>query len=404
MPLYSYKAVKPDGEMQEGEIEAHDEATLIRLLQAQGLIPLHTRPAGGAMLRRLFGNHRKPALTATGLGMLTRQLATLMEAGLTLDRALQTLIDLTDDEPLKAMLERIQERVRGGATFSAVIEEQGEPFDRLYINMIRAGEASGALDQVLVRLADYLDSAAELRENIKSAMVYPLILVGVAILSVVLLLVFVVPQFEQLFADMGGKLPLPTQIVLAVGHSFRDYWWAMLAGIATIAVLGQYWLAQPAVRQRWDRQLLKWPLFGDLILKFETARFCRTLATLMDNGLTLLSALHLSKEVVGNSRIAAALDASAEDLKRGKGLAAPLARQEVFAKLALQMIQVGEESGHLEPMLNKLADIYDRETRASIKRLLTLLEPVLIIGLGVMVAGIIMSILVAILAANELVF
>jgi general secretion pathway protein F len=281
---------------------------------------------------------------------------------------------------------------------------QDGQFPRLYINMVRAGEAGGALDQVLDRLADYLERLSELRQTVTSALVYPSILLVVAGLSVIMLLVFVVPQFTVLFEDMGEALPLPTQIVVATGDLFRNYWWAMLVGIAAIAAALEQWLKDPAVRSRLDHRILDLPLFGELVWKMETARLCHTLATLLKNGLPLLSALTLAKEVVSNRKMAGLLSEASDELKHGRGLAGPLVRLEVLPDLALQMIRVGEESGSLDEMLAKVASIYDRETRNSVQSLLTLLEPILIIGLGIVVAGIIISILMAILGANELVF
>lgn len=405
MTIFTYKAIRADGDIHEGEIEAHDQAAVIRKLQAEGLMPLRIREGGASGLARWF----KPpasgkALTAAQIGLLTRELATLLEAGLTLDRSLQVIIELADEEALKKVLVQLQERVRGGATFSVALEGQSHSFSRLYINMVRAGEAGGALDLVLVRLAEFLDRSAELRSTIQSALVYPAILLGVSLLSVILLLTFVVPQFAQLFKDMGGNLPLATRIVIGTGAVFQNYWWLLLSVGAGGTALVLKRLENPAARTEWDRKVLTLPLFGDLVKKMETARFCRTLATLMENGLPLLSALGLAKEVIGNQVLAHCVADTTEDVKRGRGLAEPLGSRGLFPRLALQMIKVGEESGKLEPMLAKVADLYDRETRATVQRMLTLIEPLMIIGLGVIVAGIIMSILVAILGANDLVF
>lgn len=402
MSKFQYKAVKLDGEAVEGELEAPDEATVIRHLQGQGLIPLETRSAGG--LRARLGRTRRRRLSQKEIGILTRELATLLEAGMTLDRSLQILIDLSDADHLTRVLADLQERVRGGATFSSALEAQEGQFQRLYINMVRAGEASGALDQVLDRLADYLERVAELRQTVTSALIYPSILLFVSGLSVILLLVFVVPQFTVLFQDMGAALPLPTQIVVAAGDLVRNYWWAMLVLLAVVAVILERWLQNEAVRTRLDHRILGLPLFGDLVWKMETARLCHTLSALLKNGLPLLNALNLAKEVVSNRKIAGLLTEASDDLKHGRGLAGPLARLKALPDLALQMIRVGEESGALDGMLAKVAGIYERETRASVQGMLTLMEPVLIIGLGVIVAGIIISILMAILGANELVF
>jgi general secretion pathway protein F len=402
MPLYSYKAVRLDGQVEDGEMEAADEAALVAALQKEGLIPIKTHTAGGIV--GYLAQRGRKRVGSKEVGLITRELSTLLEAGLPLDRSLQILIELADQEPVNALLTDLQERVRGGETFSQALDANSQVFSRLYVNMVRAGEASGALEAALARLADYLESSAELRETIKSALVYPTILVVVAGMALVLLLVFVVPQFTQLFDDMGADLPLATRIVVAAGDLFRSYWWAMLTCITLGAALIIKLLERPEVRDRWDRRLLTLPLLGDLVWKLETARFCHTLSTLLENGMPLLGALSLAKEVVGNRKIAGQLEAIGDDLKRGRGLAEPLNEHQVFPKLALQMIRVGEESGRLDPLLTKVARLYDQETRAAVQRMLTLLEPALIIGLGIMVAGIIISILVAILGANELVF
>ena len=401
MPNYAYKAVRMDGETVEGEMEAPEETAVIHQLQRDGLIPLQVRST--TSLRHQLTRRRVQHLSQKEIGILTRELATLLEAGLTLDRSLQILLELNEDERLTRVLRDLQERVRGGSTFSAALEAQKGEFPRLYINMVRAGEASGALDGVLVRLADYLERAEELRGTVQSALVYPTILLVVAGLSVIMLLVFVVPKFAVLFEDMGAALPLPTQIVMGIGDFFRDYWWAMLVALALIALAIEHALKKPEVRDRFDTYVLRMPLFGDLVWKMETARFCHTLSTLLKNGLPLLSALNLAKEVMNNRRLLALLEEASQDLKHGKGLAEPIAKREILPQMALQMIRVGEESGHLDAMLTKVAQIYDKETQASVKRLLTLLEPALIIGLGITVAGIIISIIVPILGANQLV-
>ena len=228
MASFLYKAVRMDGETVEGEMEAPDEAAVIRHLQQDGLIPIQARRAGGLRAQLTFTG-RKQGLSSKEIGIVTRELATLLESGLTLDRSLQILLELSEEDRIRHVLEDLQKRVRGGATFSAALEEQGGQFPRLYINMVRAGELSGALDAVLGRLADYLERTAELRETVTSALVYPTILLVVAGLSVILLLVFVVPQFAVLFSDMGAALPLPTRVVRGIGDLFRDFWWAMLA-------------------------------------------------------------------------------------------------------------------------------------------------------------------------------
>lgn len=405
MPLYSYKAAKANGEMFDGEQEADNEATLVARLQADGLIPIKiTVVSKAAGFLRFSSKGAGKRLSNDQILHFTQELATLLEAGLTLDRALQILRDLTDDEQLAIVMENIREKVHSGSTLSEAFESQGDDFTPLYVNMIRAGEAGGVMDKVLLRLADYLERSQELRESVRSALMYPIILLVVAGLSVIMLLMFVVPQFSQMFADMGQALPTPTRIVIGIGDVFRDYWWLLLGSVLLFVAWVQAQLQKPEVKARWDKRVLRWPLFGDLVAKVEAARFARTLSTLLDNGLPLLSALALVKNVISNSVIREHITNAADSLKHGKGFAEPLIAEEALPPLALQMIKVGEESGNLGPMLTKVANIYDQEVRNSVKRMLTLLEPILIVGLGLVVAGIIISILMAVLSANQLAF
>ena len=381
-----------------------NQAELVQRLQHDGMIPIKMRAASsaGGLLNLSIGGSRKPDISQIQILHFTRELATLLEAGMTLDRALHILIDLGEQGPMVKMLESIRDRVQSGVPFSTALEDQGRVFSKLYINMVKAGEAGGVLQHVLQRLVDYLERSEELRDSVRAALIYPMILFVVAGLSVIGLLVFVVPQFSQMFEDMGQTLPLPTRIVVGAGEFMTSYWWVILVVIFLGIAWFQRQMAQPVTRARWDRWLLSNRLVGDLIAKVETARFARTLSTLLANGLPLLAALKLVKDVIGNSVIANAITEATENLTHGKGLADPLLEQKILPPLALQMIKVGEETGDLGPMLDKVADVFDREVRLAIKQMLTLLEPILIVGLGIIVAGIIVSILMAVLSANQL--
>ncbi len=406
MPRYRYEAVDSAGEVLHDEIEAPTPEAAIEQLRDQGLLPLAVSEARGGLLRGGLGQplfRKSRALSRKSVTTLTQQLANLLHAGMPLDRALTILIGVSEDAQSKTLLERVQEKVRGGSTLADALEVQGT-FSRFYLNMIRAGEAGGALEVVLKRLTDFLERSQALRETVTSALIYPIILLTVSALSVIILLTFVVPQFQRLFADAGKALPLATQIVIAVGDGFRHYWWVgAIVIMLIVAMLRQQW-SQPESRARWDRWLLRLPLFGDLIAKVETARLSRTLGTLLGNGVSLLNALNIVRETLSNQVLATALGEVAEHVKTGRGLADPLLESGDFPKLAVQMIRVGEETGQLQEMLLQVADTYDGEVQTAVKRMLTLLEPALILGLGVIVAGIIMSILVAILSLNDLAF
>ncbi|NJM11070.1 MAG: type II secretion system F family protein [Synechococcaceae cyanobacterium SM1_2_3] len=406
MPRYRYEAVDAAGETLRDELEAASPEAAIERLRDQGLLPLSVAEAKGGWLGVRLGQpwfSQRRTLSRKAIMLLTQQLSNLLNAGMPLDRALTILIGVTDDEPSKALVERVQEKVRGGANLADALEAQ-VAFSRFYLNMIRAGETGGALEVVLKRLTEFLERSQALRDTVSSALIYPLILLSVSALSVILLLAFVVPQFERLFADAGKALPLATQIVIAAGDGLRYYWWVgvILIGVLTAAMRQQ--LSQSESRMRWDRWFLRLPLFGDLIAKVETARLTRTLGTLLGNGVSLLNALTIVRETLTNRVLAGALGDVAEQVKSGRGLADPLSESGDFPKLAVQMVRVGEETGQLQEMLLQVADTYDGEVQTAVKRLLTLLEPALILGLGVVIAAIIMSILVAILSLNDLAF
>ena len=404
MALYRYKAANPEGEVLEGELEARDQAAAIERLQALGYIPIRAEEtlAGGAGRSGWITLRRSKRLSQAQLVVLTQELATLLRARLPLDRALEVLIDLSGQGTTGQLLTRIREGVHGGATLSAAMEAQGGVFSRLYLNMLRAGEAGGAVELVLTRLSEYLERARELQESVTSALIYPAILLSVAGLSVLVLLVYVVPQFEQLFSDAGAALPFATQVVISMGNFLRDYWWLLILAAVVIGLYFRKQLSQPATRYRWDQRFLKLPLAGDLITKIEVARFSRMLGTLLTNGVPLLSGLSIVKDTLGNQVLAEGVGTVAERLKHGHGLAESLTEIASFPRLAVHMVRVGEETGQLEEMLMQVAEVYDREVRATVTRMLALLEPVLILGLGLVIAAIIMSILVAILSVNEL--
>ncbi|KFI21543.1 type II secretion system F family protein [Nitrosococcus oceani] len=410
MAAFHYKASTSAGEILEGERRADDEASVVEWLHSQGYIPIRIEEgaAGGrgrsrrSAGKRLFG--RKKTVRQNEVAVLTGELATLLRAGLPLDRAFSILMEIADEGPVKQLLSQLQEQVRGGSSLAEAMETQAETFSPLYISMIRAGEAGGALDVILGRLADFMERSKALKNAVTSALIYPAILVGVAGLSVIILLTFVVPQFQQLFEDAGKALPVATQIVIAAGNLLQNYWWALLLGFLAILLFMRHQLQIPERRYRWDGWLLRLPLVGDLIAKLEVARLSRTLNSLLLNGVPLLSALAIIKNTLNNQVMAEALSEVADALRQGHGMADPLLETALFPKMAVQMIKVGEETGQLEDMLGQVAEAYDLEVESTIKRLLALLEPVLILTLGVVIAGIIMSILVAILSVNELAF
>ena len=402
MPRFSYKAVSPGGEVIEGDIEAASREMVVERLRRQGHVPIRAEPRRTASGRTVSGLFKPRRISPKDLVHLTQELVTLLQAGLPLDRALTILGDLTRPGPARAMVTQIFERVRGGATLADALEHFPDVFANFYCGLVRAGEAGGSLESVLARLAESLERAQTLRENVRSALMYPAIVLIMAVLSLAVLMTLVIPEFRPLFEDAGAEMPLATQVVIWVSDLFRAYWWAMLGSVIAAGVILRLHNRDPKGRLRWDGWIIRLPLFGDLIRKAETARFSRTFGTLLTNGVTMLNALSMTVETLENRAIAEAVGAVRGRLERGEGLAGPLGESGIFPHLALQLIQVGEETGEMEPMLLRIAEIYDTEVQRTIQRMLSLLVPLITIGLGVLIAVIIGSILSAILGAYDL--
>ncbi len=413
MPLYRYKAVSTGGELSSGELEAANEAEIVDRLRDQGLMPMQvTATSGGGGARSAVApteaRAKKPMFASKKVSQdqlmaFTRELATLLRAGLPLDRAMETLIGLAPTRPVAVLLQGVRDDVRGGKSLSQALDMRREVFSRFYINIVRAGEAGGALSVVLTRLADTMERNKELKSTVSSALIYPTILICVAVISVMVLLFFVVPQFKTQFAQAGKALPWSTTMVIAAGEYMRSYWWTLILMFFAGGWAIRRALASPPLRKRFDGWVLRRKLLGELVQKIETARFTRTLGTLLANGVTLLSALSIVKETIGNRVMGDALDGVTAQLREGKGFGRPLLATGVYPRLATQMILVGEESGQLEEMLTRVADVYDREVQVVIKRFLAFLEPVMILGLAVVVGFIVLSILLGVLGMSELV-
>ncbi len=404
MPLFRYKAAAGSGEIVEGEMEARDRAGVIDHLHERGYVPIRAEeiePSSAAELlgRDLFGGRR---VRSRDIALLTEELATLLRAGLALDRSFEILMEIAEADAVKRLLKRVLDAVRGGATLAEALAAEGGTFPAYYVSMIEAGEAGGSLDEVLARLADFMERAQALKDRVVSALIYPAIVLVMAGLSIVVLLAVVVPEFKPLFEDAGRELPLPTRVIVAAGEFFQAYWWAIgLAIVAIVLVLGQQ-LRNPASRYRWHGVVLGMPLIGDLTIKIEVARFARTVGTLIANGVPLLTALSIARHTLSNAVLAKSTEAVAESLKQGKGLAEPLTQAGHFPPLALHLVRVGEESGQLEEMLIRVADIYDREVERSTQRMLAVLVPAVTILLGLLIAGIIGSVLSALLGVYDL--
>lgn len=396
MPVYRYKALDGRGELVDGQMEAGSEAEVALRLQEQGHLPVEARPAseGGMDAGRLGGWLKQRPLQGAALLQFTQQLATLLGAGQPLDRALSILLSLPEDERSRRVVQELRDAVRGGASLSSALERQHGLFSRLYINMVRAGEAGGSLHETLQRLADYLERSRALQGRVINALIYPAILLLVVGGALLFLLGYVVPQFAVMYESLDVELPWFTQLVLQLGTVVRDGWVFFIVVPAVLAWVLERKARDPAFRLALDGWLLQRKGIGALLGKLETARLARTLGTLLRNGVPLLAALGIARNVLGNRALAADIDLASDEVKNGNGLGASLARGKRFPRLALQMIQVGEESGALDTMLLKTADTFEQETARSIDRLLSAMVPAITLVLASLVGVVIIAVLV----------
>jgi general secretion pathway protein F len=407
LPFFQYKAVTPGGEVQEGVLEAASAQGAVARLQQMGLIPIRAQEAGAARggtreasaARPLF---RRSRITQDDLAIVTRELATLLKAGLPLDRAFEILISLAPNPKLGELLGKVRNDVRGGASLSKALDAQRGLFSRFYVNMIRAGEAGGSLPTVLLRLAEYMERAKALRDNVTASLTYPAFLAVISVMAVVVLLGAVVPRFKPIFAGTGKAIPLMTQAVLFAGDAMRNYGWLMLIVVAVVAWLAQRRLRDPEVRYRYDRWLVTGPVVGNLFARIEMARFSRTLGTLLSNGVTLVAALNIVRETMGNAYLSEAIANVARELKEGRGLGRPMMETGRFPMLAVHMILVGEETGRLDDMLMQVAETYDHEVEVAIRKALALLQPVMIVVMALVIGFIIIAILSAMLSVYDI--
>jgi general secretion pathway protein F len=405
--FYQYRAADQGGKIVEGIMEAEAEQGVISRLHEMGCVPLRIavpseRLSALGYQRTALFTRRK--VSQEQLLQFTRELGTLLAAGLPLDRSLSIISNLIEGVELKKALRTLLEAVRAGKSLAASMAEHPEIFPKLYVNMIRAGEAGGILEAVLRHLAEYQEGTLALKEDVKSALIYPTILATAAGVSLVVLFLYVIPRFSAIFRDVSKALPWITKAVIATSEAMAQYGWIILLVLLTAVVAGIFYVRSPEGRSEWDRLCLKtWPI-GDLVRKFETARFARTLSALLKGGVPLLEALGTVQGVVGNRLLGRAIGQVQLRVREGKGMARPLAESGLFPPLALNMIGVGEETGKLETMLAEVAGYYDQEVKRTTKRLTSIIEPVLILGMGLIIGVVVISMLLAIFSINDLPF
>jgi len=397
---FHFRAVASDGKVRTGTLSAHSDKLAAAELRRQGLVPVYVgleQKKSGIELRlpSFDRNKRRDVL------FFTQEISTLLNAGVPLDRALAITAELTERSTFRALVLDVLRILKGGKSLADSLAAHPSHFPELYINMVRAGEASGSLSQIFERLAEFERTRDDLRGYIISSLIYPALLTCVGIGSIFILLNFVVPRFAQIFSDPRMKIPTPTLLMIEASHFLQTWWITGVIGLVAVVVVFQAYKRTSAGRLWWDGFRLRLPLLGDALRKAETARFARAMATLVASSVPLVQSIGISRGILNNRRIAGSLDTVAEGVKRGEGIATPLRRAGEFPPLASHLLSVGEETGHLDAMFNRMADIYDGETRSAIRSFTSLFEPLIILVMGIVIGSLILSLLLAITSIND---
>lgn len=403
MALYRYSARTLEGDLVTSTMEAADEAEVTASLRERKFTIISIAPEGKKERRKKVVSVRKVKIKLDDLVVFSRQLATMVDAGLPMIQTLDTLSKQMENKGFQALIGKIRDDVSTGNNLSEALEKHPTVFSPLYINMVRAGEASGALDDMLDRLADYLEATSALQKKIKSALMYPTAIIVMAMIVTSFLLLKVIPTFKGIFDGLGGTLPGPTLFLLKISEIFRHWFLAVLGAIFLLFLAFHFYIRSEKGKLQFDTILLKLPVFGKLIKKVVVSRFSRTLSTLVKSGISILNALEIVGKTSGNKVVEKAVEAARESIREGEPIAEPLARSGVFPPMVTRMIAIGEETGALEEMLSKVADFYDTEVDTAVSGLTSLIEPVIMVLLGVSIGGIAIAMLLPIFKISSLV-
>jgi type IV pilus assembly protein PilC len=388
MPMWEYTAkAAASGQIMKGQLDVPSRDDVISFLRRSRMTPVTVREAPKALKLPSFGGGVK----TRDVVIFTRQFATMINAGLPLVQSLSILAQQTENEVLKEVTKQVVYDVEAGNTLADALRKHPKAFSDLYVNMVAAGEAGGILDTILLRLATFLEKNDALVRKVKGAMVYPAVIMSVAAAAIVILLIFVIPTFQEMFASVNMELPLPTRIVIGASHLLLNWWWMFLIVVGLIAFGVRQYYGTPDGRRRIDQAMLNAPVLGDLLRKSAVSRFTRTLGTLISSGVSILDGLEITARTAGNRVIHDAVMQSRQSIAGGETIAGPLEASKVFPPMVISMVAVGEQTGGLDDMLSKIADFYDEEVDVAVSALLSLMEPIMIVVLGVVVGGMVVA-------------
>jgi type IV pilus assembly protein PilC len=391
MPKFTWEGKNRAGKVQKGDMEAPNEAAVNAQLRRSGIVPSKVKERGKGMDVEIKLSFMQPKVTTKDLVVFTRQFATMIDAGLPLVQCLDILSRQQENKTFQKMLLAVKESVESGSTFADALKKHPKAFDSLYCNLVAAGEVGGILDTILNRLAAYIEKALKLKKQVKSAMTYPATIVGIAFVVIAVILIFVIPAFEKMFADFGGSLPLPTQIVIMISNFIQSYILVIIGTLFASIFLFKKFYATVKGRAIVDDLALKLPVFGMLIRKVAVAKFTRTLGTMISSGVPILDGLEIVAKTAGNTTVEKAIYKVKQSISEGKTIAEPLTQSGVFPPMVCQMIAVGEQAGALDTMLNKIADFYDDEVDDAVGNITAMMEPLLMLFLGVTVGGLVIA-------------
>jgi general secretion pathway protein F len=403
MAIFRYRAVNAQGNFSEGQIDAADSHIAAYQLQHMGLIPVSIEEPFGRRSSRVSKIYLR-GISKKDVLFFTEELSTLFRAGLPLDRSLAITAELASKPALRAVINDVLKEIKGGKSLAEALATHPKQFSRLYVNMVRAGEAGGVLDVILARLVEFERASDELRSYLIAALIYPILLTGVGFTSVGVLMYFVIPKFAGIFEEIGASIPPSTLAILWLSKVTRSYWWVAASSIASVVVAIRYWIGTTSGRRTWDMLKLRLPLLGSTILKMEMARFARTLGTLIASAVPLIAGVRIVQDIASNKIVAEGISKIAEGAKRGEGVSRPMREAGVFPGLAVHLVEVGEETGSLDTMLLQVADVYEKDVKTSIKALTSVFEPAIILVMGVLVGTVVLSMLMAIFSINEIGF